>query len=274
MLSLNNIDVCFSHAKSSDKQELMDLWILCFDEKYEAAQLFFDNCFQPETAYIASADGKIISALYLLAGDYNGLQSHYLCGAATHPEYRKNGVMGRLIEFALSDAKAKGDVLSFLFPANEGLYDFYSRFGYEKMCTAALCSADREEVEKISQKTSDTHKSTKEKNVFIMGEDLTQFSSQYYEVYGVKSIADKDFLAFFSEKANTAEVFTCLCDEADFPRFCKRLLEETTAEDFVFILKEKNSLLKNFKKINHGMLLVLDDKYTIKNDAHIGITLN
>ena len=274
MLNQNNVDVCLSHAKTSDKQQLLDLWILCFDEKPEAAQLFFDNCFQPETAYIASADGKIVSALYLLAGDYNGLQSHYLCGASTHPDYRKNGIMARLIEFALEDAKAKGDVISFLFPANKGLYDFYSRFGYEKMCTAAICRADRGEIKAISQKALDAPKEAKENNVFVMREDLTQFSSRYYGVYGVKSIVNSDFTVYFSENGDTAEVFTCLCDEADFPKLCKRLLEETKAEKFTFILKKKNSLLKNFKKINHGMLLVLDDKYKIENETHIGITLN
>lgn len=274
MLSLNNIDVCFSHAKKSDKQQLLDLWILCFDEKPEAAQLFFDNCFQPENAYIASTDGKIIAALYLLAGNCNGLQSHYLCGASTHPDYRKKGIMAKLIEFALDDAKAKGDVFSFLFPANEGLYDFYSRFGYEKLCTAVVCYADREELKAISQKNPVTNSGTKEKDAFVMSEDLTRFASEYYKVYNAKSITDKDFLVFFNENGNTAEVFTCLCDEADFPRVCKRLLEETEAEKISFILKEKNSLLKNFKKINYGMLLVLDDKYTIKNETHIGITLN
>lgn len=270
MLSLNNMNIFFTKAKKTDKQELLDLWLLCFDEKPQAAQLFFDNCFQPEISYIASDDGKIISALYLLKGSYNGLQAHYLCGAATHPEYRKKGIMGKLIEFALSDAKSRGDVYSFLFPANEGLYNFYSHFGYENKCVAYIHYTSRDEVAKVSKISDNSQVS----DLLVMNEDFTGFAAKYYGIYGAKSIAENDFTAFYDVKDNTAEVFTCLCSKSNFHKLCKKLLEETKAENFVFVLQKQNNSFKNFEKIRHGMVRVLDDKYTIKNEAHIGITLN
>lgn len=71
----------------------------------------------------------------LVKGTLNGEKSHYLCGASTDESFRGNGIMSRLIDFALDDAKNNGDVYSLLFPANDGLYGFYTKLGYAPSCT-------------------------------------------------------------------------------------------------------------------------------------------
>ena len=109
------------------------LWLSCFDEDQTAVNLIFDS--DLFDGCCAVVDDRIVSALYLVKGTLNGEKSHYLCGASTDKSFRGNGIMSRLIDFALNDAKNNGDVYSLLFPANDGLYGFYTKLGYALNCT-------------------------------------------------------------------------------------------------------------------------------------------
>lgn len=123
----------FRKTEKSDTESLKKLWLSCFDEDQTAVNLIFDS--DLFDGCCAVVDDRIVSALYLVKGTLNGEKSHYLCGASTDKSFRGNGIMSRLIDFALNDAKNNGDVYSLLFPANDGLYGFYTKLGYALNCT-------------------------------------------------------------------------------------------------------------------------------------------
>lgn len=113
------MEINFCKPDSSDIKSLKKLWLSSFDEEPKAVDLFFDKCFNAKQTYIAKHGEKIISALYLISASFNGQKAHYLCGASTHKDFRKQGIMSKLIKYALEDSAKSGDKYSFLFPAND-----------------------------------------------------------------------------------------------------------------------------------------------------------
>lgn len=125
-----------------DMAKLKSLYLDCFDEDESAADYMFEKMLIPQNAFAARCNGEIISALYLLPCniliDGKSVKAHYLMGASTKEEYRSKGAMSGLIDFALKEAKKRGDEFSVLEPASESLYSYYSRFGYKKAYSSTV----------------------------------------------------------------------------------------------------------------------------------------
>ncbi len=271
----------FVKADCSDIQRLKQLWLLCFFEKEQAVDLFFSANFDNLSAYIVLDGDLIVSALYLVNTLLNGQKAHYLCGASTLPEYRNQGIMAKLIEYALNDAKKSGDVFSILFPANESLYSYYEKFGYTADCTARKAEMTRQQLtdykynenfldfpfdyEQLQQKFF--------KNDFLLWNNkFIDFAVDYYAVYGAKSICGKGCFALIDEYDEYADVFYSAF--IDFEEFKALLLNKTDAKRFVFTGKSDNCLYNNSKNEKFGMIKALDNKHNIPDDIYIGITLN
>lgn len=59
----------------------------------------------------------------------SGYPMRYIYACATHPDYRKQGLMGKLLNAAVEYADEKRIDLA-LVPANAPLFDYYKRFGF------------------------------------------------------------------------------------------------------------------------------------------------
>lgn len=251
------------------KNILKDVWIECFGDLKEATDLFFDLSPECLSGYYAEYDGKIVSALYLIHGILNGKKAHYMCGVSTLEPYRKRGIIRNLIEYSLNDARENGDVYSLLFPVDNTLYPFYSKFGYKPLCTARKCVLSRESLEELSGKNKKT--ADKNNDCFIYSKEFISFSEKYYNVYGVKSINSENSFALVEESLYCANVF--YCDYSDFDEFKELLLKSTDKVRFEFTVKSNDEIFKNSIKEKYGMIKSLNDT-EIPEDVFIGITLN
>lgn len=115
---------------------LISLWNKVFGDDEEYIKLFFDKAYYDCECFAEIVDDKAVSAFYLLKCTikkdgrlYNG---RYLYAAATLPEYRSKGLMSKLIKEALDYGKSKGLHFVALVPADDGLYDYYTRFGFKE----------------------------------------------------------------------------------------------------------------------------------------------
>ena len=203
--------IILKNPKNKDYFELKKLWKTCFDEKQEALDLFFEKAMEFTDVYCAILDEKIVSALYLIKSTLNGKNAHYIFAVATLPDYRKRGIMGELMEYALEDSKRCGDAYSLLFPANEKLYDFYEKFGYTSNCTASIAEINRMDIKgKNSFDECDFQKLQKEcfKNNFLLrNNNFIEFAKDYYKIYGVKVVQSNSAFALIDEKEDRAEIF-------------------------------------------------------------------
>lgn len=119
------------------RKDLSELWHTVFGDDYDYINLFFKNEYSLCDTFAEIIDGRAVSVLYLLNCriDFNGkiYKGKYLYAAATHPDYRSRGLMGKLINEALAYCKSSSDVdFISLVPANDGLYGYYGKFGFKE----------------------------------------------------------------------------------------------------------------------------------------------
>lgn len=272
--------------------QLKRLWMDIFNEKEQAVDLFFDRCKTFVSFYTASVDQKPVSMVFLVHSTLNGEKAHYLCSAATSKEYRDRGIMSSLIEYALEDARSKGECYSLLFPADDGLYGYYKRFGYLPNCTACKTVFSRQELEKIAQDKILNHDDSEAfsfeelqrllfKNNFLMqNNEFISFAFEYYSLYDCKAIKSENCCALISEQSDCADVFYSLY--ISFSTLAKIILENCSADTFVFTQKTdcnntdfatpNKIVTQNIEK--YGMIKSLCDKNRTPEDVFIGITLN
>ena len=275
------IEITYEKAVCTDDSELKKLWLDCFSELPQAVELFFERNLSFTHIYKAESGGRIVAAVYLVDGRIDGQKAHYLCGAATHRDYRKKGIMSGLIEYALQDAKSRGDVYSTLFPANDGLYQFYARLGYEPKCYARRAVFDRDELENNSIKEinlfgmpnfEEMQNSCLKNNFLLQNNSFVQFAVDYYSLYGVKTVSSQNCMAIFEEDADTANIFYCVYH--DIKELHSLILKNTDAQKFVFTGKRGDEMFENSNDEVFGMIRLLDSEKTLPDHTYIGITLN
>lgn len=117
------------------RAQLSQLWETVFGDPKDYVQLFFDGAFSHCRCFLHRENGQAVSALYLLdcglSIDGTFFSGYYLYAAATAPSARRRGLMGALIEEAKAALRNSGHSFIALVPANDGLYDYYARFGFE-----------------------------------------------------------------------------------------------------------------------------------------------
>ncbi len=117
------------------KQEVMDLWRLCFEDTEEFIRFYFSKKYKEENTLVyRDKQGDVIAALQMplypitFAGTL--VQAGYISGACTHPLARAQGIMTKLLQEAFGVMRKRGIPLSTLIPANDWLYGYYGKMGY------------------------------------------------------------------------------------------------------------------------------------------------
>ncbi len=111
------------------KDEIISLWQRSFGDSVEYITFFLNNC--PDYEIVGYfTDDSLVSMFFMLNGEIDGRRCKYLYAACTAPQYRKQGIMEKLINYAKDYYTEKGFEGIFLVPANEKLYSYYSKFGF------------------------------------------------------------------------------------------------------------------------------------------------
>ena len=116
------------------KEEVRDLWNLCFGDNEAFTDLYFSKRYNEEVNLSIQEEGKVISALQILpypmtfCGEI--IPTGYISGACTHPDYREKGAMKRLLLKSFHKMQENNVPLTTLIPAEEWLFDYYSKLGY------------------------------------------------------------------------------------------------------------------------------------------------
>lgn len=116
-------------------QESMDLSAFAFQyELTEEDRYHREALMRPEEQWGAYVDGRLAAKLSILGFEtwIHGKKFAMggIAGVATWPEYRRGGLVTKLLKHALVTMKEQGQTLSFLYPFQ---FPFYRKFGWE-MC--------------------------------------------------------------------------------------------------------------------------------------------
>ncbi|HHT65776.1 MAG: GNAT family N-acetyltransferase [Caldicoprobacterales bacterium] len=119
-------------AEVQDTSQIKDLWSYCFDDTPKFIDFFFQSCYQPENTLVVVEDGKIQSCLQLLPYRMmlreREVSVPYIVGVSTWPEFRGQGMVRQLLQFAHEILQERNIHLSILLPFQ---YDFYRKYGWE-----------------------------------------------------------------------------------------------------------------------------------------------
>lgn len=134
-----NIKVQDYKTVHTQKQQIdaYDLWKICFGDTKE----YMDNYFVwrlKENEIIALYDNEVITSMihlnpYPIIVSGKKIEANYIVGVATRPEYRKQGLMRKLLTKSLAKMYNDGHEFTYLMPASDKIYlPFDFRYVYEQ----------------------------------------------------------------------------------------------------------------------------------------------
>jgi predicted acetyltransferase len=116
------------------RNQVKDLWKICFDDTDDFVNLYFNLRYNEEVNLYIKNGNQVISALQMLPYPFTyyqeELQSSYISGACTHPDFRNKGVMRKLLAEAFAKMSFNKVDVSTIIPANDWLFDYYAQSGY------------------------------------------------------------------------------------------------------------------------------------------------
>lgn len=122
-------------AKKEDIFGIKTLWDICFPEDSVFNTWFFKNVYKNENMLVYCINDKVCSMLQMFPYKLkmNGIiyPIHYIFGVGTHPFYRNNGLMEKLLLYACEEGISRGDVASILIPQEKWLFSIYEKYGYQ-----------------------------------------------------------------------------------------------------------------------------------------------
>ncbi len=126
-------------ASLADEPALRTLWKECFGDGDAFIDAFFGRVFSPENCVLAEASGEVCAMAHLLPCSLEDRRAcppavhsaAYIYGMCTKAELRKKGIGLGLLDFAAGYLSGRGVEAAALLPADEGLFRFYEKAGYE-----------------------------------------------------------------------------------------------------------------------------------------------
>jgi predicted acetyltransferase len=147
-----------SYGKVEFVPEMKALWKTVFQEEDAYLEAFFEKVHRPENSLVYRADDKVVAALYMIPYKLVlGETQHdvaYLYAIGTLPEYRGRNFATELTKEAQRISQERGFSLVFLVPAEESLFDWYQRQGFETTFHRVAIQKTRQEVKALSGGTS------------------------------------------------------------------------------------------------------------------------
>ena len=116
------------------KEKVRELWELCFHDTPAFTDLYFRMRYNNEVNLAIQSGDTVIAAMQMLPYPMTfcgrTINTAYISGACTHPDFRDKGIMRELLTEAFGRMHTQGILLSTLIPAEPWLFDYYARSGY------------------------------------------------------------------------------------------------------------------------------------------------
>lgn len=163
------------------KEECTRLWKEVFGDSDEFISSFMEHFYTEENMLYITENEKISSMLHIIPFEQNGAKVAYMYAVATDYHARGKGYAKKLIRQAIEKAKKEGYKAIFTLPADEGLSEFYSQFGFK----------GKYPVEFKTQHDFDFGTGKKEKDLAMILPLDSNYSMQDIEVLRVKKHSNK-----------------------------------------------------------------------------------
>ncbi len=263
-------------ATIDDVNSLKELWLGVFSDTPQAVDMFFQRIFPNNFSFVAVDDNTIVAMLHFLNASVNGNKTVYLYGAATRQEYRKQGIMKNLLEYALGKVDVSFCVT---LPADNYLYDFYAKLGFINIhCNVA--TASREDLMLLAKPYEVTEifvngycgvrNRVLKSNFLFWNNNHINYAFDYNQLYGAKVINNNYGYVIFYEDNDICNVIEIICDDRNAPYMFTDILSSTNCKTFNFHLSPSQQFLSSKPQV-FGMVKYLTDNKL--DDIYLGLTL-
>jgi len=132
-----------SFGKKKYIPALKTMWQLCFPEdSSEFINFYFEKICKDNETLLYLIDDKPVASLQIIPHnlqiDGNIVRAAYLSGVMTHPDFRRRGLMNKLLNTSFEMIYARGFDYVFLLPQEKWLIEFYKKFGFEPVANATI----------------------------------------------------------------------------------------------------------------------------------------
>ena len=117
--------------EETDRENIVKIWKEAFFDGEEYI-LDFLNLFGQHMLVLEN-EGKAVSMLTLFPVKINGDRGRYVYAVATDRNFRNKGFAGEIIEYAKRLVQAKNEKFLVILPQNDGLFEFYKKFGFSEL---------------------------------------------------------------------------------------------------------------------------------------------
>lgn len=280
-------------ASNNDINGIIDLWHESFGDSAAEIKFFLDNKFNPKNTLVFEENKKIASMLFLLDGEMcinnRNHAAYYLYAACTSHEYRGRGLMGELLKFAEKTAFERNVHFICLMPAEDSLFNYYSRFGYLPVFSRKLLSIKRDDLtDKPESSYSDSSfyslkdlRDTSFKGIdrFVWCDSSISFAFNHTKMYGGHILINDKGYALYSLNGDETTVKEFAFPQSEIASFAAFLFNKHDIEKITFVLPSRyEAHFGNTETQKSGMLLPVNAKANelIKNvkNAYLGLTLD
>lgn len=162
--------------------QLKRLWQETFGDSPEYVDLLYSLYYNPRLCLHEERNGKIVASLTgvpysFSSGSGEDMRGVYLCGLATRPEYRRQGIMQNLIAEEENRAFHSGYRFTFLIPADDHLRLYYQKMGYRSVMNIKELKISRECENRIF-----TAKETSAPKFSILAKGIPEVTNRVYEL--------------------------------------------------------------------------------------------
>ncbi|GHU62867.1 hypothetical protein FACS1894123_04560 [Bacteroidia bacterium] len=132
-----------SYSNETLVPHLKQMWNQCFPQDSDGfINFYFDKVYKNGESLVYVEDNEPVAFLqmipYSLKIGATIYSAGYISGAMTHPDFRKKGYMGQLLNVSFEMMKENGFDYTFLIPQEEWLVGYYGKFGYQRFVSPAL----------------------------------------------------------------------------------------------------------------------------------------
>ncbi len=264
-------------SHESDRKGIINLWKEAFGDTEEAINLFLDDRYIPQNTVVCEDNGIISSMLFLLEGkliiDHKEYDAYYLYAAATLKEFRGRGVMAQLLEYSKNTAAGRNIDFICLKPAEESLFDYYSKHGYRKAFSLKSIEINIRDIKDLK-----TIKAAEKYDRFIWDKSAVEYAKKQHLFYGGKVFDSCEGKLLYS-----INNYSCVVKGYDFTN---RTISDFTNLDFgkefdninIEVPYSFNTASIPFKKVDSGMALAVSDRaknfISLLNNAFLSLTLD
>lgn len=243
------------YADEKDSEALKSLWCEVFGDEIIYPAYFLENVVKTSDIYVERDNGKPVAVFYLVdckivsgSKEYNG---KYLYAAATHPDYRRKGIMRRMIDDVCCELKNKNTDFICLYPAENSLYDYYDKSGFRKAFYERQYIIEKEDIISFTSARYFNGAVSYEKiRDSVPALNYIKFSSDYL-----------DFARFCAKKSGTE--ITALFDDED------KVFVTGYMKDNEFFVQEALSENCNYEHIFNVLSDVECDRIYLKTPVDV-----